>query len=92
MIRRTHMMLLILLAFVGGLGGGIASRGIGISVFAQTRPDLIEAREFRLVSETGETLGVLKSGPTSGTIVLFNRAGQIVWTAPEPAIRPLATQ
>jgi hypothetical protein len=92
MTPRKPRALLVLLSLVAGFAGGIASRGVATSAHAQGRADVIEATEFRLVSETGDALGTFKVTPRSGSIVLFDRAGQIVWTAPQAALPPLGAQ
>lgn len=83
----------VLIAGLAGFLGGVLSQSLGLTVLAQTGAvEKIEAREFRLVDEQGDTLGVIKAGPAirtrsqmspgGGTIMLYDRRGEVTFSAP----------
>lgn len=86
----------VLIAGLAGFWGGVLSQRLGLTVLAQAGAvEKIEAREFRLVDEQGNTLGVIAAGPAirsrgdsqmnpaGGTIMLYDSLGRVTFSAPD---------
>ncbi len=59
------------------------------SVFAQNETvKRLEAQEFVLVDADGRVLGRFGKGNESGSLVLLDRDGVVIWSQPQPLAHP----
>lgn len=81
-MTRRQCGLMVVLALLGGLVGGLVSSQlfVGRPVFAETalqNEQVVVAREFRLVDRQGKTRAALKFSPSSGpSLAMIDESGK----------------
>ena len=87
---KNRTLILISALACGFLGGAIANAIVASPVFAHDVPvERIIAQEFVLVDADGKVLGRFGKGADGGSLALLDSKGAVVWSQPQPLVRPL---
>ena len=85
-MSKKQYSLIVVLAFVGGLVGGVVSSQLllGQPALAESgiHPGNVRGSSFTMVDDNGKTRAKLQMQPGGPSLTLFNEKGKVIWRAP----------